>query len=449
MLLIKDGILIPCDGSRKILQNHSVAVEDDRIVDIGKSSELVKKYGEPDKVIDAKRKLIIPGFINTHTHLFQVLCKGLGMDKPLDTWWESSVRRVAPLLGPEECYKAALLGCVENIKSGVTCVNDFMYLGHRRGLSDGVVKAFKDVGVRGVLSKGIVDAIEDRAPELNQPLEDGLREFRELLKRYHNSANGRVRVWIAPSSIWGTSYKAFKESIQLARELGTWITYHCSEAEFVVKVSKQMYGGTETEILARDGLLAGDMLAVHCVWVSENDISLMARHGVKVSHCPVSNMILSDGVAPVEEMLNKGVVCSLGTDGPASNNNQDMIAVIKNACLLQKVHLLKPTALSAWKALEMATIDGAKAMGMENEIGSIEVGKKADITIINLENPFTAPTYDPVASLVYSATPENVETVIIDGKIVMEERRMKTVDENNLVKEVYEIGERIMNKIGG
>jgi 5-methylthioadenosine/S-adenosylhomocysteine deaminase len=256
-----------------------------------------------------------------------------------------------------------------------------------------------------------------------------------------------MHVWVAPASSWAATYKCFEESISAAREMGARITFHCSETESVVRQTTKAWGAKDVAALGRKGLLGPDMLAVHCVWLDQKDISMMAAAGVKVSHCPVTNMLLADGVAPIRKMLDAGITCSLGSDGPASNFTMDMISVMKTASLLQKVHLLDSTAMSAWDVLEMATRGGARALGLESEIGSISVGKKADLVVVELDRPGNVPVYDPVASIVYSASPENVETVIIDGRVVLDSRRMVTVDEEKASRAVSRIAKRLSRKI--
>jgi 5-methylthioadenosine/S-adenosylhomocysteine deaminase len=447
MILVENGVVVPVDGTRRILPHDSIAIEGNRIVGVGERSDLVRRLGSPESVIDARGKLVLPGFVNTHTHLFQTLSRGLGMDMNLDDWWRSAIGKVAPSLSTKEVYDAALVGCIEAIRSGTTTLNDFMYLASKKGMSDQVVKAFEKTGVRGVLSRGIMDAVGDRAPDMMQDLDEALDDFRRLHRTY-DSPTGRVKVWIAPSAFWSTSLKAFEESFIAAREAKTRITFHCSETKHVVDYCKKTYGTKDIGLLARKRLLGRDVLAVHCVWLGRDDIATLARHGVSVSHCPLANMILADGVAPIKDMLEAGVTCSLATDGSASNNNQDMLGVMKAAALLQKVHYLDPLAISAWKVLEMATRDGAKALGMEKEVGSIRVGYKADLILVDLQRSNTSPTYDPVANLVYSARPENVVTVIIDGKVVMKDGAIDSVEERLAVQQLERDGERLRTEVG-
>jgi 5-methylthioadenosine/S-adenosylhomocysteine deaminase len=447
MILVEDGTVIPLDGTRRIMPHTSIAVESQSIVGVGDKAQLIKKFGAPDSIISAGGKFVFPGLINTHTHLFQALSRGLGMDLGLDDWWKSAIGGVAPRLNPSDVYDAAVVGCIEAIRSGTTTVNDFMYLATSEGLSDRVVEAFEDTGVRCVLSRGIMDSVDDRAPAMMQNLDEALKDFQRLHKKYDDRGH-RIGVWIAPSSFWSTTLRAFEESVHLARELGARITFHCSESRSVVDFCRKKYGKKDIAVLADKGLLGKDCLAVHCVWLDSKDIEILAKAGVAVSHCPLANMIIADGVAPVREMLASGVTCSLGTDGSASNNTQDMIGVMKAAALLQKVHYLDPTASSAWTVLEMATNGGARALGMGETVGSIKEGYKADLFLADFQTPHTTPVYDPVASLVYSARPENVLSVMIGGKMVMEEGKLTEVDEGSAVQHLQKDGERLKNGEG-
>ncbi|MDA4125426.1 MAG: amidohydrolase [Thaumarchaeota archaeon] len=446
MILIEDGTVIPLDGTRRLLQHTSLAVNDNVIVGVGERSDLIKRFGAPETILNAKGRFVLPGLVNTHTHLFQTLSRGLGMDQNLDGWWRSAIGNVAPNLTLDDVYDAAMVGCIEAIRSGTTTVNDFMYLASKNEMSDRVIKVFDETGIRGILSRGIMDSVEDRAPAMTQNLDEAIRDFERLHKKYDNP-NGRLRVWIAPSAFWSTSLRAFEESMHAARELGAMITFHSSESKSVVDFCMKTYGAKDITVLAQRHLLGRDVLAVHCVWLDEEDIQTLARNNVSVSHCPLANMIIADGVAPIREMLKAGVTCSLGTDGAASNNNQDMLGVIKSAALLQKVHYLDPLASSAWKVLEMATIGGAKALGMEGTIGSLKEGYRADIIVVDFRKPHTTPVYDPVANLVYSARPDNVVTVLVDGKVIMKEGVLQGIDEASAVRRLQEDAEKL-EKVG-
>lgn len=430
-LMVKGGTFITMDPQRRVVSDGAVAVDGNLIKAVGKRTDIAKKFSA-DETVDASGKVVIPGIVNAHTHLFQNLLKGLGDDLPLVAWYKKSVASNAPRLRPEDCHAAAMLGCAEAIRSGVTCVNDFMYAHPRPKLSDPVIKAFKEAGVRGMLSRGIVTAgKENGVPEsMIQDLGVAIRDCERLIKEYHGSEGGRITVAVAPGSAWYTTRETFTESKRLASKHKVWLSSHSSESPDVLRMVKEKYGMREVEFEESIGFLGPNLQLVHAVWLTDEDIALIRKRGTQVVHCPVANMYLGDGIAPVVKLLRAGVTVSLGTDGAASNNNQDMISLLKHAALLQKVSALDPTAITAEQVLEMATIGGAKAVGLGDKIGSLEAGKKADLAVLDFDKPNTQPAHNPVSCLVYCATQENVDTVVIDGKVAMERREIKTFDED-------------------
>jgi len=448
-ILITDGIIVTLDDQRRIIQDGAIAISGNRILAVGKSADFKKRY-KADIIIEAKNKVIFPGLINVHTHLFQTLLKGLGDNLSLTNWFNRAIAPFAPELSSEDCYVAALLGCIEAVKSGVTCINDFMYVHPRPKLSDQVIRAFLDVGIRGILTRGIVDTGEDIGlPEaIIQDTNDALEDCKRLIQEYEGFADGKIHVWIAPGSIWYATPEAFKKAKQIADKHNVWLSTHCAESSSVVELSKRKHGMSELEFEEKVGFLGSNVQLVHCIWLTGRDVRIMKRRAVKVAHCPIANMYLADGIAPVPKLIRAGIKVGLGTDGAASNNNQDMIAVLKHTALLHKVHTLDPTAITAEKVLEMATLDGAKSIGLENEIGSIEPGKKADLILLDFKKPNTVVMHNPVSTLVYCATQENVDTVIIDGKIIMEGRKIKTVNEEDVLKASEEAGELLVQRAG-
>jgi len=445
-MIIQGGTVITVDPRRRIIKDGAVAVKDNLIKAVGKRTDITKKFSA-DETVDAAGKIILPGIVNAHTHLFQNLLKGLGDDLPLVAWYKKSVASNAPRLRPEDCHAAAQLGCAEAIKSGVTCVNDFMYAHPRPKLSDAVIKAFKKTGVRGVLSRGIVTAgRETGVPEsLIQDLGVAIKDCERLIKEYHGSEGGRITVTVAPGSAWYTTRETFPEAKKLASKHKVWLSSHSSESPDVLRMVREKYGMREVEFEESIGFLGPNLQLVHAVWLTDEDIALLRKRGTQVVHCPVANMYLGDGIAPVVKLLKAGVTVSLGTDGAASNNNQDMISLLKHAALLQKVNALDPTAITAEQVLEMATIGGAKSVGLGKEIGSIEPGKKADLVILDFDKPNTQPAHNPVSCLVYCATQENVDTVVVDGKVVMEGRKIKTFDEKEAMAAAQAARDRLVD----
>lgn len=444
-ILIRGGTIVTMNGRREVIEEGSIAITGNEIEAVGKTSDVKKEHGDADKEIDAKGKYIFPGLVDTHTHLFQSLLKGLGDDKDLKNWFLQMTAPAAVELTQDDCYAAAMLGCIEAVKSGTTCVLDFMYPHPRPKLSDSVVKAFNELGVRGILARGFNNTgVEFGIPEeiLEDPA-DAFKDCRRLVKEYRETP-----IFIAPDMVWTTSEEALRETRAVADELGIRISMHISETTFERQFSQEKYQMDDLEVAEQAGLLGPDFLAVHCVWLDAKDIRILKSHDAKVSHNPVSNMYLASGIPPIPEMIMAGVTVGLAVDGAASNNNQDMIESMKLASLLQKVHTKDPTVITAEKVLEMATIDGARAVGLEKEIGSLEVGKKADLFIADFKSARVIPVHHPVSALVYAANGEDVETTIIDGKVVVENRRLMTLDEENMLKQARVAADSLVERSG-
>jgi len=389
-------------------------------------------------VIEANGKTVFPGFVNTHTHLFQVMLKGLGDDRVLADWIRTIIVPSSRKLTYKHVHASALLGVVEAIKSGTTTTLDYMYAHPVPELSEAVLLAFQESGIRGIVGHGVIDTgLEVGLPsEIIHNSDESFNEIRRMHRKFAANHNGRLGVWIAPVAIWGVTEQALKGCRRLADELKIGITMHVAETPFEVENCRSRFHCRELELFDRIGLLGPDFLAVHCVYLDDDDIGIMKKSDSKVSHNATSNMYLSSGVAPIPKMLKSGITVGLGVDGAASNNNQDMLQLVKVTALLHKVaHPGNPTIITAEYVLEMATIGGARALRLEHEVGSIEPGKKADLFLIDLSKTFAAPAHNPVSALVYSATSENIDTTIVDGQILMRGRRLITVDEDEILGE--------------
>ncbi len=421
--LIKNATIVTMNKSREILKNASIAVFQDRIVDIGDTKALEHKYQEVKRVIDAEGKAVFPGLINTHNHMFQSLLKGLGDDRVLSDWLVECMFPSAATIDQEAVYYGGLVATLDNIHSGTTTILDYMHAQSSPQLSDGVIKAFKKTGVRGILGRGYMDLGEQfgTPKALIQDKAVIQEDILRLLDTYHNSDDGRIKVWLAPAAVWLSSKEMLDWSKKIADEYNTGITVHCSETPFDRQACTEIHGMPDTDTLAHYGIMGPNCLLVHCVHLTDRDIRMLKFHDAKVSHNPGSNMYLSSGVAPIPRLTEVGVTVGLATDGAASNNSNDMIEMLKLAALMQKVTHQDPTIITSDKVLEMATIDGARAIGMEDEIGSLEIGKKADLFIFD---PFASakstPMHHPVSTLVYSASEQNVEMVMVDGRIILD-----------------------------
>lgn len=446
--LFSRATIVTMNLARDIIDDGAVYVSGDRIRDVGLATDLESKYPQAD-LIDCSDRVIIPGLINTHTHLFQTLLKGLGDDRVLKDWFTSMTGPSAVELTPDDCYAAALHGCVESIKAGVTTLVDFMYVHPRPGLTEPVIQAFEESGIRGVVGRGYMTAgTEVGVPEpLIENVDKALADARGLIRQY-NKPGARVQVGLAPCMIWSVDQDTLEKTRKLADEEGALITFHVSETMFEIENSLQRFGMRDLPYLEHLGFLGPDVLAVHCVQCDSRDIRILKMRDVKVSHNPCSNLYLASGFAPIPDMLLAGVTVSLASDGPASNNNHNLIHSLKFAALIHKGYHRDATIITAEKVMEMATIDGAQALSLQDEIGSLEAGKKADLVVLRFDNFFATPLHNPISALVYSALGNEPELVMIDGQVVMRERTMQTVSESQVMQMAQAAADGVSERAG-
>lgn len=412
------------------IKKGSLLIENDNIIDI------TEKVGQKDAdmVINGQKKVLSPGFINTHTHLSMSLLRGLADDLPLDIWLNDHIWPVEANLTGEYCYAGALLSCVEMIKSGTTTFNDMYFF------MDDVANAVDEAGLRGMLSHGMIDLgdQEKRKAEFKETL--------RIIKKCHNTADGRIKIAFGPHAPYTCSRELLEEVRKKADKMGLKIHIHVSETEFEVQQITETYGSRPFEYLDEIGFLGSDVIAAHAVWLSDKEIEIIKENDVRLSHNPVSNMKLASGISPVSKLMGSGVNLSLGTDGTASNNNLDIIEEMKIAALLQKVNTMDPTVLGAEKVFQMATVNGARALGLEDEIGTIEVGKKADLVLLDMKSSHLTPFRHPISHLVYAANGADVDTVICNGDILMQKKELKVLDEVEVIKLAEESAEELLSK---
>jgi 5-methylthioadenosine/S-adenosylhomocysteine deaminase len=437
------------DQDTKILTGHALIIKGSEIKAIEPNETIFEKY-DSKKVIDGEDQFVFPGFINTHTHLFQNNLKGLGRDQLLFEWLDNSVRRAIPEIRFNDVYLAATAGCIENMRSGVTTVLDYMYAhGSQTGLDDAVVKAFDETGIRGILGRAQTDTRgfpEDVKCAVNETEDMFFADVDRLAKELNG--HERITLAIAPGIIWDLTEAGFRKVRQYADKYGIRITMHLDETCDDDEYAKGEYGINAAEVLERNGLLGEDFIGVHLIQLDQKTLDILQKKGVKVSHNPVSNMIMASAVSPIPELMKRGLVISLGTDGAASNDTQNMLEVIKIAAILHKCFHQDAALLPAIEILKMATSEGAKVVGRENEIGSIETGKKADFFLFNPRNIACVPIADPITSLVYSANPTAIDTVVIHGKVVIEKGEIKTLDEDAVICNMQESAYRLRQRVG-
>jgi len=444
-ILIQDGTIITMHN-RKVIREGAIAIEEKTIIDIGRTPELKRKYGRGYEKINAKNKVIIPGLINTHQHAAMSLLRGYADDLPLQEWLEKWIWPIEKHMTAHDIYVGALLTAVESIMGGTTTVNTMYHYTPDKNEA----KAFADAGLRGVV--GHV-CFSWRKKEDKKALED-------LAKNWHNKEEGLIRASVDPHAPYTVDPKYMVELKEIREELNqkygsekATIIWHIHVAETKDEIRKtrksfsmQLKNGI-IEYLDSLGVLDKYVIAAHCVALTDKDMAVMKNRGVKASHNPISNLKLASGISPITKMLRKGITVSLGTDSPCSNNNADMFEIIKITALLHKGITGNPTLLPAEQVLEMATIEGARALSWENEIGSIKIGKKADLAIINLKKPHLCPLYNETSHLVYAAKASDVETVIINGKIVMENRKLATLNVEKVMENVEKTKNSLLSKL--
>jgi 5-methylthioadenosine/S-adenosylhomocysteine deaminase len=426
--VLSGATVITMDAARRVLADGAVAFTDS-VLAVGPTAEVLAAHPDAD-VVDCAGRVVLPGFVNTHTHLFQTLLKGLGDDRVLSDWFLTMTGPSAVQLTPEDCYAGALHGCAEALTTGTTTLLDFMYVHPRAGLGDAVATAMSDAGIRGVMARGYMTAGADvgAPPELIQSLDVALTDAERLIDEW-NSPGSRVTVGLAPCMSWTVDEATLRETRALAEHTGALVTMHLSESPFDVEESVRRFGHRDVPFAARTGLLGPDLLAVHCVQVDAQDLDMIQKSDTKVSHNPCSNLYLGSGFAPVPAMHRRGITVGLGSDGPASSSNHSMLQAIKFAALLHKGVHRDAEIMTAEKALEMATIDGARALGLHESIGSLEVGKRADVVVLDMSNLCITPVHAAVSSLVYSQRGDEVDRVYVDGRLAVDGGVLVTVDE--------------------
>jgi 5-methylthioadenosine/S-adenosylhomocysteine deaminase len=436
-LLITGGTVITMDASRAILDDGGVAVKGDTIVAVGPRGELEAKYAAA-QTIDAKGTLVLPGFINGHTHVPMTLFRGLHDDVTLSDWLYKYIFPAEAKNVNEEFVRwGTRLAAAEQIRGGVTTFGDMYYF------EDAVAEETKAAGIRGVLGETFIDF---PAPD-NKSEPEMLAYTEKFLKKWQGDP--LIHAAVAPHSIYTCSQKTLQDSAALARKYHAPILIHTAEMKKEWEDSQKQNGMSPVQYLDKIGLLGPDVVSAHCIFVDEADRKTLAQKQVGCVHNPSSNMMIASGVSPVAEMRAAGIAVGLGTDGPAgSNNDLDLMEEIDLAAKLAKITKMDPLALNAKAVVEMATIDGARALHMENEIGSLEAGKKADLILISLDEPNAVPMYDIYAQIAYALKGSDVETVVIGGRVVMRDRKLLTVNEEEAIAKAREYKKTVAQSLG-
>jgi 5-methylthioadenosine/S-adenosylhomocysteine deaminase len=408
------------------IEKGYIVIEGDRILTVGEGSAPLDDY---DIKLDGSNQMALPGFINAHTHAAMTLLRGYADDLPLMEWLEQKIWPLEAKLTGEDVYWGTMLALVEMIKSGTTCFADMYFF------MDEVACAVEQSGMRAVLARGMIGLGPDN--------EKAITESRELVRKWNGACDGRIKFILGPHAPYTCPPEYLNKVMAVAEELGVGLHIHLAETRGEFADSQRIYGKTPVAHMESLGLFKHSVIAAHCVHLTERDIDILARCRVSVVHNPESNMKLASGIAPVPEMLKAGIPVALGTDGASSNNNLDMLQELRTCALLHKVNTFDPTVIPAYQALQMATSNGAQALGLETEVGIIEAGKKADIIMVKLDEAHLIPCYDPVANLVYSGQAADVNTVIVDGKIIMQERVLKTINEEEVILQAQRVAAKL------
>jgi len=435
-LMVLGGVVLTADEGWHIYDPGAVAVDEGAIVGLGSREEVEQAY-HGREWIDADGKLVMPGLINAHTHAPMTLFRGIADDLPLETWlreyiWPAEAR----WLSPDFVRLGTQLAAAEMIRSGTVLFCDMYFF------EDEIAEVCKEVGIRVVIGEGLLDF---PTPDYKTP-EEGLKRNEYLLHKW--GGDPLVVPSIQPHSPYTASSELMQQAKALADEYGAPYLLHVSETRSEVQESLEKYGCTPVGRLADLGLLGPTTVAIHGVHLTDEDIKLLAEHGTSVVHCPESQLKLASGFTPVPKLLEAGVRVGLGTDGAASNNNLDMFGEIGTAAKVHKVIAGDPTAMPARQALGMATLEAARVLGLGDRLGSLEVGKRADLIILDLDVPHMVPMYDVTSHLVYAVHCSDVRTVIIDGRVVMRDRELLTLDEEEILARAREISREIVASWG-
>jgi 5-methylthioadenosine/S-adenosylhomocysteine deaminase len=428
------------DEKRRIIEDGAIMIENDRIVDLGRTSEVKKKY-KPERVIDAHRKAVLPGLINLHAHLWFKLYRGAGGEWPLMERLRKVTWPVTESLTPEDVYAGAMSSILELVKSGATTITDHYYNFHKPGLADQVIRAFEISGVRGVFVRGIMDMGYEAIVESR---DHAIKEIPKQIKMWDGAADGRIRVVIGPVSPFSCSKESYEAARELADKYNVLVCTHISQTPGEVEEIRKKYDKTPIEFLHDMNFTGPDALLIHCVILTDNDFRILRETESKVVHCPSINMEMGCGLTPVPRLLDEGINVGIGAEGI----RQDMMAELRFEALWQRAHNMNPNVLPSKKILEMATLNGAKALGLENEIGSLEIGKKADIILIDLNKPYFVPLFDIMTRIPLVTIGDDVDTVIIDGEIIVENRTFKKLDEAEVLERARQVSADLLERAG-
>ncbi|TFG07238.1 amidohydrolase [Candidatus Thorarchaeota archaeon] len=449
-LLVKNGYVLTLNEKREIIPDGAVYIEDNNIRAVGRTESL--KHHKADTVIDAHGSIVMPGLIDTHMHLAQGLIRGCADDVSLVDWLKNYVWVLQGNFTPEDGQLSAELCMAEMIRTGTTAFIECMI--HSRYGFNGIAETLERVGMRGALSKIIMDSTGYADSEdimyhgMVEEADECMRETDEMYKKWHKEANERIQVWYGLRSLGAVTDELFREVTEAARSKKTRMTMHLGEVVDDVRYVKSRGYANLTSFAKDMKLLGPDMVFAHGIHFEDEELEVLAETGSHISHCPASNTKLASGFAKVPQMLDRDVSVSLGCDGGPSNNTYDMVREMRLAALIHKPVAQDPLVVSAEDVIEMATLAGARAMGIDHLVGSLEVGKRADLIVVSLEWVGLNPSPNPVSNLVYAGSGRDVTDVIVDGKILMRDRELLTIDEQAVVEKARESIPDLLDRSG-
>ncbi len=428
-LRIENAIVLTMVEGAGVIERGVVDIEGNTIGYVGEADQAPPAAAE--RVIDARGCVVLPGLVNAHTHLAMTLMRGFADDMPLQKWLEEKIWPTELRLTEEDVYWGAMLGALEMLRGGVTCFNDMYHF------YEATTRAAMDSGIRACPSGVLLGFLPNA--------EDLLRQAVEFVKQTLDEGHPRIHPMLGPHAPYTCPDSLLQQAVEYAQELNVPIHIHLAETDQEVRDSLQAHGESPIAHMESIGLFEAQVLAAHCVHVDDNDIEILARRGVGIAHCPGSNMKLASGFQPLPKLLKAGAVVGLGTDGCASNNNLDLFEEMLLAGIIHKGYSTDPTAVPAEAVLRMATVDAARSLGLGAVTGTLEAGKRADITIIDLQKPHLQPVHNIVSQLVYAARADDVRTTIVDGEIVFHEGRFTAVDEAEVVAKAQERARKLMD----
>jgi 5-methylthioadenosine/S-adenosylhomocysteine deaminase len=445
--------LLCLDPARRVIGRGAVIIRGARIEALGEQAGLEREIDEADEKIDGRGMLAMPGLVNAHTHTFQSLLRGLADGKDLLSFLRDLIYPVTAVMTPEEIARGAAVSVLEAIKSGTTCLIDNLSADTSFETTDDIAQVMASSGIRGVVARGIrLETPRSRTWRVPPHvfafnLAEEIDITRSLIEKWRERANGRVGICPAPLTLFLAGPDDLRQIGALAQAYETPVEIHIAESQSEVAATLEDYGCREVELLDRVGLLNERLQAVHCVWLEDAEIDLLAASAAHVIHCPTSNMLLGSGVTRLPRMIESGLNIALGSDG-IGNYDHDMFSVMRATSLLQRVHNLRPDAIGAEDVVYMATMGGARSLGLEREIGSLEPGKRADLILLDLDQPHHVPVHDLASAIVHGTQGADVDTVIIDGHVVMQGRQIRTMNETQVISEAKAAGLEVTRRAG-